>query len=82
MNAQKGKEQWHLKTEGAVNSPPVIDQGVLYFGSWDNHLYALDLKSARVLWWFKTDWRVDKSPAVADGVAYLGTDNGNLYAIK
>jgi outer membrane protein assembly factor BamB len=42
VDAQTGEELWSYKTEGAVHSTPVVDNGVVYVGSLDGHLYALN----------------------------------------
>jgi outer membrane protein assembly factor BamB len=36
-----GKGKWKYKTEGWVESSPVIDDGRIYFGSSDGYLYSL-----------------------------------------
>ena len=59
---------------------PAVSDGVVYFGSTDNHLYALDAKTGKEKWKFKTgDW-VSSSPAVSDGVVYFGSYK-HIYAL-
>jgi outer membrane protein assembly factor BamB len=49
-----GKEIWRFKTDGAVFWCPVIKDGVIYFTSWDCHLYAVDIETREELWRFAT----------------------------
>lgn len=43
IDAQTGRELWNYKTGGNIVSSPVVDaRGVLYFGSLDGCLYALE----------------------------------------
>ncbi|HPL05588.1 MAG TPA: PQQ-binding-like beta-propeller repeat protein, partial [Bacteroidales bacterium] len=59
-----------------------IADGVVYFGSFDGNLYAVDIKTGQEKWKFKTKYWVLSSPAIADGVVYFGSFDGNLYAVK
>ena len=73
--------KWKFKTED-VDSSPAIADGVVYFGSLDGNLYAVDIKTGQEKWKFKTKYWVLSSPAIADGVVYFGSFDGNLYAVK
>jgi outer membrane protein assembly factor BamB/serine/threonine protein kinase len=74
-------EKWTFQTEGPVESSPAVVGGVVYVGSIDNNVYALDARSGRKKWVFPTGGRVSSSPAVVDGVIYIGSDDSNVYAI-
>jgi len=41
MNAKTGKEKRKLRTRDDVISSPIVVNGVVYFGSWDGYLYAV-----------------------------------------
>jgi outer membrane protein assembly factor BamB len=62
-------------------SSPVVVQGVVYFGSGDGNLYALDATSGELKWKFKTGDVVHSSPALADGVLYFGSWDSYFYAV-
>ena len=71
---------WHHYTRGwIVNAPTVVD-GVVYFGSDDNHVYALDAETGDLLWRFETGGVIRSSPAVTGGVVYAGSLDGGVYA--
>ena len=56
--------------------------GVVYVGSLDNNVYALNAKTGARLWSYATGSSVyNSSPAVANGVVYLGS-GFNLYALN
>ncbi|MEO8029189.1 MAG: PQQ-binding-like beta-propeller repeat protein [Bryobacteraceae bacterium] len=63
-----------------LSSPTVVD-GVVYFGSGDHHVYAVNAASGELKWKFETGNVVHTSPAVADGVLYIGSWDRNLYAL-
>ena len=62
-------------------SSPVVAGGVVYFGSGDGHLYALDARSGQLRWRFRTGDVVHASPAYADGVVFVGSWDSWFYAV-
>lgn len=78
---QFGKIKWKFRTGGRVISSPAVANGMVYFGSTDGNLYALDLPSGAQKWKFPTEVRVTSSPAVDHGIVYFGSYNGNFYAL-
>ena len=57
--------------------------GVVYVGSADCNVYALNASTGALLWSYTTGGRVFSSPAVANGVVYvIGWDTSNLYALN
>ena len=58
---------WRFETSGEVYSSPVVVEGVVYVGSVDDYVYALDAATGEMIWRFETDGIVHSSPAVADG---------------
>ncbi|WP_149827023.1 PQQ-binding-like beta-propeller repeat protein [Streptomyces tailanensis] len=77
-----GKKLWEFTTGGSVNSSPAVEDGIAYFSSQDQYLYAVDTRTGLQKW--KSPVRVGlkhSSPAVADGVVYVGSYDRNLYAL-
>jgi outer membrane protein assembly factor BamB len=62
-------------------SSPTVAGDVLYIGSGDQHVYALNARTGDKLWEFATGDVVHASPAVVDGVVYIGSWDRNLYAL-
>lgn len=62
-------------------SSPVVGGGMVYFGSGDGHVYALDAPSGELRWKFQTGDVVHASPAYADGVVYFGSWDSYFYAV-
>ncbi len=64
-----------------VTSPAIADDGTVYFGSLDYHLYALD-SDGNFKWNLFTGEQVWSSPAIGDdGTVYFGFIEG-LYAVN
>jgi eukaryotic-like serine/threonine-protein kinase len=60
---------------------PIVVNGVVYFASTDDFLYALDARSGAKLWSYKTGNIIDSSPTVVDRIVYFGS-GGTLYALN
>jgi outer membrane protein assembly factor BamB len=78
-----GRLMWRHSIPGskAIESSPVIYRGVLYVGSNDYNVYAIDLGRREVKWQFKTTGEVKASPMVRANVCYGTSVDGNMYAI-
>jgi outer membrane protein assembly factor BamB len=74
--------KWKFKTEGWVFSSPAVSDGMVFFGSDDTYLYAVDIKTGQEKWKFKTEGRVESSPAVSDGMVFFGSSDHYLYAVN
>lgn len=62
-------------------SSPAVVAGVVYFGSGDGNVYAVDATAGTLKWKFKTGDVVHASPAVADGTVYIGSWDSFFYAL-
>ena len=75
------KLKWQFATAGQVISSPAIAYGLVYIGSTDQNLYAIDLQTGKEKWKFKTESSISSSPAVSAGLLYFISYDGNLYAL-
>jgi outer membrane protein assembly factor BamB len=73
--------KWTFKTAGAIVSSPAVAGGVVYVGSADSNLYAVEAATGKLRWKFDAHGEVTSSPAVADGTVYVVSLDGNLYAV-
>jgi outer membrane protein assembly factor BamB len=73
--------KWRFKTSGRVISSPAIVSGVVYVGSTDGNLYALDASAGTLKWKFSTESWVTSSPAVDSGNVYFLSYDSNFYAV-
>lgn len=62
-------------------SSPAVEGGIVYFGSGDHNVYALDAQTGSLKWKFATGNVVHASPAIAGGVVYIGSWDRYLYAL-
>jgi len=80
LRIRDGRVLWRFPA-GAIESSPLLVKNVLYFGSWDHHLYALDVRTHRLRWRFLADDELNSSAAYAHGTVYIGSDGGHVYAV-
>ena len=86
FDAATGARLWSVvvgkATLGYPNqSTPVVVNNVVYVGSGNDYLYALDATNkGALLWKSATGGPINSSPAVVNGVVYVGSTDGNLYA--
>jgi eukaryotic-like serine/threonine-protein kinase len=74
--------KWKFATGDRIVSSPVWSEGVLYFGSDDNNLYAVDAETGRQKWKYATQGPVPSSPAIAGGMVYFASYDGKFYALN
>ncbi|WP_200307870.1 serine/threonine-protein kinase [Streptomyces adelaidensis] len=80
-SAAPGEQRWLFRAGDSVSSAPAVAGGVVYVGSNDHNLYAVDATTGEQRWKFRTNDRVGSPPAVAGGVVFVGSGDGNLYAV-
>jgi len=71
-----------VSPESGIHSSPAVVDGVIYFGSQDRTMYAVDADTGTKLWEFRTKGFVESSPAVVDGIVYFGSNDGYFYALN
>lgn len=76
--------RWTFRADNAIYSSPALGKnGLLYVGSDDGIVYALDAATGGWRWQFPTGDVVSSSPAIGpDGTVYVGSLNGRVYALN
>ncbi len=72
---------WTFKCEDEVRASPNSDGKLLYIGAYDNNMYALDLKTGKLVWKYATDAGIATRPHVSDGRIIFGSEDRILYAV-
>jgi outer membrane protein assembly factor BamB len=73
--------QWRFATGGDVISSPAIADGVVYIGSGNGKLYAIEERSGQQRWAYDAGVPIHSSPAVGGDTVYFVTRNGTLHAL-
>ena len=72
---------WKFKTGGPIHASPVIANGILYIGSTDGKLYALDAKQWGIKWVFDAGDAIRYSATVLGNKVYFSARNNKVYAL-
>lgn len=72
---------WKFKTGGPLYASPVIAHGILYIGSTDGKLYALDAKAWGIKWVFDAGEAIRYSATVFGDRVYFSARNNKVYAL-
>jgi outer membrane protein assembly factor BamB len=102
LNASTGNKIWNFTSKGpgepaaekgitgAFASSPAVANEVVYIGSDDGNVYALNAVTGVKIWNYSTSKQplyslgnqVESSPTVSDGIVYVGSVGGNVYALN
>ena len=80
-DAKTGKRRWRFNA-APIESSPLLVGRTLYFGSWDQRVYAINARTGRKRWSFQADDEVNSSAAYSKGTVYIASDGGTLYALN
>lgn len=73
---------WTFETEEEVRATPCVGPNLVYIGSYDNNLYALDRYSGALRWKFTTDGGICSRPALWRDLIIFGSEDFNIYALN
>jgi outer membrane protein assembly factor BamB len=85
VNAHSGRELWTYSLgaiQGCCPAPPSFSNGVVFVGSLDDNVYALDAITGELIWKYATKGSISSAPAVANGLVYVGSADHYVYALN
>ncbi len=62
-------------------SSPVVSNDMVYFGSSDTFVYALNIKTGEKIWQYKTEAGIHSSPAIYKNYLIIGSWDSNVYCL-
>jgi outer membrane protein assembly factor BamB/tRNA A-37 threonylcarbamoyl transferase component Bud32 len=72
---------WKVVCGDEVRSSPCVRDGALYVGSYDTHLYCLDMETGKTRWKRATLRGISSSPAIWGDIVVVGSEDGQIYAL-
>jgi outer membrane protein assembly factor BamB len=82
LNAATGALLWSRNLPSPSESSPLLDDGLVFFGSQNGTVYALSQRTGTTVWEYHAAGAVKASPTLANGVLYFGDYAGDLQAIN
>ena len=86
FTAASGNLRWHFKAGGLVKGAISLSGNRVFFGSYDTHVYALNLQTGKQVWRASSQPRIGRTgtfyadAAVAYGRVYIGATDGKMYS--
>ncbi|GEM_PF-6374307 len=77
-----GEILWETKLAPFWNTKPVVYANMVYIGSMDHYLYAIDFNTGEKIWWAKTGGAITSEVIIDGGIIYTGSNDGYLYSVK
>ncbi|MBU0609425.1 MAG: PQQ-binding-like beta-propeller repeat protein, partial [Armatimonadetes bacterium] len=81
LDRQTGQQKWKLSLGGKCFCTPVVAGDVVYVGTENKQLVAVNAKAGQRLWAFPTTAAVRGEPLLFENTLYFGTDDGRLFAL-
>jgi outer membrane protein assembly factor BamB len=81
IDIKRRKKRCLFRTGGMIRSSPVAIDHMIYVASGDNHVYAFNTETGKMVWRVSTGGMITSSPAVVNNTLFIGSHDGNLYAI-
>lgn len=73
---------WSFACEEEVRASPLVYNGVVYIGAYDNNLYALDATNGKFLWKFPTQRGICSTACAWERLVFFGSEDGTVYALN
>lgn len=73
---------WKFASKSAIYGSPVMDGGIIYFGSCDANLYALDASTGDKKWFYKTGGAIKSAPCIYKESVIFNSTDGFIYAVN
>ncbi len=78
---EKLELKWKYSTKDSIEGSVTIAEGMVYAGSFDQHLYALNLQDGTLKWKVKLG-PIKSSPVVKKDRLYVGDTDGNFFCVN
>jgi eukaryotic-like serine/threonine-protein kinase len=76
-----GTIKWRFKAKRAITSSACITQNIVFFGSMDSTLYALDAKTGWVIWRYRLGKPTISTPFIVENYLFTGASSGDITCI-
>ena len=73
---------WTFACADDIRGSALYHRGIVYFGSYDKHLYAVNAESGKLIWKYQTDGGIVSRPAIADDAVFIGSEDSRLHVVS
>lgn len=75
------KPIWAFACEDEIRGTPVIHDGIVYVGSYDHNLYALNAANGDFKWKYACEGGIAGKPAFYENQVIFGSDDNRVHAV-
>ncbi len=75
------KPIWEFQCEDELRGSPLLHNGMIYIGCYDNNIYALDTEKGSFAWKYPTEGGIVSRPAVYEDNLFFGSEDNRLHAL-
>ena len=75
------KPLWSFKCEDEIRGTPILHQGSLFIGCYDNNLYSLNAADGQFQWKYAAEGGIVTRPIVFDNNVIFGSEDKRLHVV-
>ncbi|MDD5371402.1 MAG: serine/threonine-protein kinase [Anaerolineaceae bacterium] len=76
------KPLWTFECEDEIRGTPTCENNMVFLGSYDNNLYALNATNGDFFWKYATEGGIVGKPAYHDSTVFVGSEDHRLHAVS
>jgi outer membrane protein assembly factor BamB len=73
---------WTFTCEDEIRGTASYADGVIYIGSYDHNMYALEADNGKFIWKYAAEGGIVSKPAIDDNKVYFGSTDQHVHAIS
>jgi outer membrane protein assembly factor BamB/tRNA A-37 threonylcarbamoyl transferase component Bud32 len=73
---------WKFSCADEIRGSASYAKGMVYFGSYDHHLYAVNAETGKLVWKYQTDGGIVSRPAILDDFVFVGSEDHRLHVLS
>ena len=77
-----GNIKWKFKTSFLITASPSLKNDLVFFGGWDDYLYAVNRKRGELAWRHRTSGDISQVVALHDDFIVVCNESGYVYALS
>ncbi len=82
LDRTNGRLKWSWNAGSAIESSPIVVNGIDYFGTAGGEVYALDLRTHRLRWSRNVGAKITSSAAIDGSRLFIGDYAGRIWALS
>ncbi len=82
IQASTLKPLWTFRCEDEIRGSPLHYEGMIFIGSYDHNLYALNAATGEFVWKYATEGGVVTRPAAYEGNIFVGSEDFRLHVVS